>query len=229
MTSSAAENAALAGAPPAAIGLRERKKARTRATIRSEALRLFADRGFATTTVEQIAEAADVSPSTFFRYFPTKEAVVITDDFDPLIFQEFRNQPADTPPIRAFRNAIRIVFGQLTEASVEQELVRQRLLQTVPELRSAMLDEFGVSLGLLAEMIGERTGRTAEDPRVRTLAGAVIGVVLSVTLRHWHLTPPDPQLPPVRPETSPVSNDLMNQMIGEIDAALELLELGLPL
>jgi|SRR5690349_6682444 len=229
MTSSAAENAALAGAPAAAVGLRERKKARTRATIRSEALRLFAERGFATTTVEQIAEAADVSPSTFFRYFPTKEAVVTTDDFDPLIFQEFRNQPADAPPVRAFRNAIRIVFGQMTEASVEQELVRQRLLQTVPELRTAMLDEFGVSLGLLAEMIGERTGRPAEDLRIRALAGAVIGVVLSVTLQHWHLTPPDRPLSPVRPEIGSAPKDLMTALFGDVDAALELLELGLPL
>jgi len=66
-------------------GLRERKKAKTRAAIRREAMRLFREQGYEETTVEQIAEAAEVSPSTFFRYFPTKEDVVLQDDFDVVV------------------------------------------------------------------------------------------------------------------------------------------------
>jgi AcrR family transcriptional regulator len=221
MTSSAAEKATT-GMVPVAIGLRERKKARTRATIRAEAIRLFAEQGFANTTVEQIAEAADVSPSTFFRYFPTKEAVIVTDEQDPLVFQEFRDQPADVPPIRAFRNAIRIVFAQMSPAAAAQEHVRHQLLQTVPELRAAMLDVFGVSLGFLAELIGERVGRPADDQRVRTLAGAIIGVALSVTLRQWEL--------PVPGAADPESVlALLAELLNGMDEALELLELGLPL
>jgi AcrR family transcriptional regulator len=218
MTSSAPESAAPAGgrpagAAPAVIGLRERKKARTRATIRSEAIRLFSERGFAATTVEQIAEAADISPSTFFRYFATKEAVIVTDEYDPLMFQEFRDQPLELAPVRAFRNALRIVFGQMDEAALEQEQARQKLLQSVPELRSAMLEEFGVSIGLLAEMIGERVGKPADDLGVRTLAGAIIGVVLSVTVAYW---------------SSP-STEALLEISHLVDEALELLELGLPL
>jgi AcrR family transcriptional regulator len=215
MTSSPVERSAAAvEIPPAVIGLRERKKARTRATIRAEAIRLFSEQGFVATTVEQIAEAAEVSPSTFFRYFPTKEAVIITDEYDPLIFQEFRNQPADVPAVRAFRNAIRTVFGQMTPAGLEQEQIRQQLLRSVPELRSAMLEEFGMSLQFLAEMIGERVGRPADDLPVRALAGAIIGVVLSVTLAAWNAT------------TGPDQQALMT---SGIDAALEQLELGLPI
>ena len=87
------------------VGLRERKKARTRAAIREHALRLFREQGYHATTVEQIAEAAEVSPSTFFRYFPTKEDVVLQDDFDILGIAAFEAQPAELSPIAAFRAA----------------------------------------------------------------------------------------------------------------------------
>src|SRR5580658_2288546 len=86
-------------------GLRERKKARTRAAIRQHALRLILRQGYAATTVEQIAEAAEVSPATFFRYFPTKEDVVLQDDFDILAIAEMDAQPPELGPIEAFRAA----------------------------------------------------------------------------------------------------------------------------
>src|SRR6266540_3984051 len=81
------------------VSLRERKKARTRAAIREHAMRLFREQGFAETTVDQIAEAADVSPSTFFRYFPNKEAVILQDDYDPRIITAFRAQPPEISTI----------------------------------------------------------------------------------------------------------------------------------
>ena len=64
------------------LGLRDRKKIQTREAIRREAMRLIAVNGNANTTVEQIAEAAEVSPSTFFRYFPSKEMVLMANDLD---------------------------------------------------------------------------------------------------------------------------------------------------
>ena len=86
-------------------GLRERKKIRTRQTIRREAFRLIEENGYAATTVEQIAEAAEVSPSTFFRYFPTKESVLLADDMDPVILNALDEQPSDLSPSQAVRRA----------------------------------------------------------------------------------------------------------------------------
>ena len=97
-------------------GLRERKKARTRAAIREHALRLFREQGYQRTTVEQIAAAAEVSPSTFFRYFPTKEDLVLQDDMDTRMVEAFERQPAGLGVIAAIRGAIREAIASYGEA-----------------------------------------------------------------------------------------------------------------
>ncbi|HZZ53933.1 MAG TPA: TetR family transcriptional regulator, partial [Trebonia sp.] len=101
---------------PQQTSLRERKKARTRAAIREHALRLFREQGYDATTVEQIAAAAEVSPSTFFRYFPTKEDVVLQDGFDDRMFEAFDRQPPSLTPIAALRVAMRETIATFTPA-----------------------------------------------------------------------------------------------------------------
>ena len=161
-------------------GLRERKKERTRRTIRSQAFRLFREQGYSETTTEQIAAAADVSPSTFFRYFPTKEQLVLADDLDPLIIAAVRKQPADVPPLTALRLAALQVFGELSEEDREFEQTRQSFLFAVPELRLAVGLEFDRNIDLLAGLLAERTGRQPDDFELRVTAGAVSGAILSL-------------------------------------------------
>lgn len=177
----------VAGSPP---GLRERKKARTRAAIRQHAMRLFREQGFQATTVDQIAEAADVSQSTFFRYFRTKEDVVLQDDYDPRAVEAFKAQPPELPPLAALRNAIRTVYSELTPQEMEQERQRHRLILEVPELRGAILDEYTRTIRVIADVVSERVGRTPDDPAVRAFAGAVIGVAMAATLT-WAQGPPE--------------------------------------
>jgi AcrR family transcriptional regulator len=165
-----------------APGLRERKKARTRAAIQQHALRLFREQGYDATTVEQIAEAAEVSPSTFFRYFPTKEDVVLYDAFDPLLFAAFEAQPAALSPIQALRGAIREVFATLSAEELAEQRERATLMVAVPELRMRMLDQVVVATEQLAELVARRVGRRADDLAVRTFAGAVLGALMAPLL-----------------------------------------------
>ena len=190
--------------------MRERKKAKTRAAIQQHALRLFGEQGYNATTVEQIAEAAEVSPSTFFRYFPTKEDVVLYDAFDPVLVEAFRAQPAELSPIQALREAMWAVLAKLPTEELALQRERDVLIRSVPELRARMLDEFGRSMELLAEIVAERVGRRADELAVRTLAGAVIGVGISA----WYTAG---------------DHATTDDYLALMDAGLAHLEAGLPL
>jgi len=190
--------------------LRERKKAKTRAAIQQHALRLFGEQGYNATTVEQIAEAAEVSPSTFFRYFPTKEDVVLYDAFDPVLVEAFRAQPAELSPIQALREAMWAVLAKLPTEELALQRERDVLIRSVPELRARMLDEFGRNVELLAEVVAERVGRRADELAVRTLAGAVIGVGISA----WYTAG---------------DHATTDDYLALMDAGLAHLEAGLPL
>lgn len=194
-------------------GLRELKKARTRASIREHALRLFREQGYTATTVEQIAAAAEVSPSTFFRYFPTKEDVVIQDDFDLRMFEALERQPLDMAPLAAVRSAMREAVATLTED--EWALLRETTAMTadVPEIRARTLDEMTRMMDRMTEVLGRRAGRPATDPRVRTLTGAVLGVMMSTVISLDTMA----------------TGELGPEFFGRVDEGLALLAAGLPL
>ena len=195
-------------------GLRERKKARTRAAIREHALRRIRENGYQQTTVEQIAEAAEVSPSTFFRYFPTKEDVILQDDMDTRMIEALERQPPGLGPIAAVRAATRQVFASYTEADLDVIRQTTALTMTVPEVRARAMDEFTRTIAVISEALAKRAGRPADDLAVRAAAGAIIGVIMSITMpwTGW-------------------SSDRQNieDMFQRIDQALALLEAGLPL
>jgi EmrB/QacA subfamily drug resistance transporter len=166
---------------PARPGMRERKKARTRATIQACALRLFREQGYDATTIEQIIVAADVSETTFFRYFPTKEDVVLDDGYDPMLIEAFRAQPPGVPPLQALRAAFAASFAGMTALQQTEQNERIALTLTVPRLRAAMLDRVSQAMQLIALAMAERAGRRPDDLAVRAVAGAVVGAAVAVS------------------------------------------------
>ncbi|MFF1453260.1 TetR/AcrR family transcriptional regulator [Streptomyces sp. NPDC058274] len=173
--------------PPAAgprPGLRERKKMKTRATIREATYRLIQEQGYDATTVEQIAEAAEVSPSTVFRYFPSKEDIVLTDEYDPVLEEELRARPADEPWSDSLRHVLRKAIGLGNTEEPEVTRLRTRLMVDVPAVRSRMMENMSVTGRLLCRAIGERLGRDPDSLEVRVFAMSLIGGLLETSL-YW--------------------------------------------
>lgn len=163
-------------------GLRERKKAKTKFAIQEHAVRLFREQGYAATTVEQVAQAAEVSPSTVFRYFPTKEDLVIADQYDPIIFANFEAQPPELNLIQAWRAALRDSFAEMTPGELATQRDRGALLLTVPELWGATLHDVTEMVEILTRLSAKRVGRDPSDPALRNTVGAVFGVLLTAAL-----------------------------------------------
>lgn len=121
--------------------LREQKKARVRDTLRREALRLFSTQGYDATTVDEIAAAAGVSHMTFFRYFPTKEDVVLMDEFDPLLREWILTRPAGEAPMDRLRWVLVEGFREIYPLVRDELLVRMRLVVATPQLRARLWEQ----------------------------------------------------------------------------------------
>lgn len=158
----------------ATVSLRERKKAATRGRLMAHALRLFDERGFEATTVEEIAASADVAPRTFFRYFPSKVDVLFADhqDFVALLRGAVTTRPAGDSIIAAVRRVSHEWLDRVL-ADPSLFLVRSRLAATVPaaEAHSRYLDaEYE---DVIAEAVAAtRNSDPASDLEARLVARA---------------------------------------------------------
>lgn len=157
-------------------GLRERKKVRIRGEIREHALRLFLERGYEATTVQQIADAADVSLSTLFRYFPTKAQIVLPVDLPTLVRNAFDAQPPEDTVFDAIGTALRETFAELSMVHADGDGQLENAASTLARARDALLGEATGAVGLFAELIGERWHRDPHDPLVQAAAGGVVGI-----------------------------------------------------
>ena len=164
-------------------GLRERKKIKLRRAIQTAALRLFETQGYEHTTVEQIAEAAETSTTTFYRYFPTKEDVVLDNDASPRFEATVATRPAGEPLTATIRAAMAAVVAA-AEADRDLTLARMRLVATVPALESRYAGEERRTIDVLTRLLANHTGRPADDYQLELVAYVLAGVVFTAS-RRW--------------------------------------------
>ena len=178
----------LAGEAEDVPGLRERKKAMTRLALEDAALELFATKGFDHTTVDEIADACNVSRRTFFRYFASKEDIFSgdKDDHDAQMFELIAARPADEPALVSLRVAVLAMAADL--ATDRSRLVaKAQIINETPSLRSAGLDHEQRTIDDIVEALARRSsGPVDEDDvfRLRLVTQAAVGA-LRAAINRW--------------------------------------------
>ncbi|MGH3623780.1 MAG: TetR family transcriptional regulator [Sciscionella sp.] len=169
-----------------AEGLRERKKRATRAALSAAALRLSAERGMDNVTIEEIAQAVDVSTRTFFNYFSSKEEAIMADNEQRAekMYAALLARPAGEPIMLGVRNAVLAVLDEIGEPS--REWAEQvRLVHKTPSLLPhQMAANAEVERGL-ARVIAERTGVDPEESMHPALVAASAGMAVRVAAERW--------------------------------------------
>jgi AcrR family transcriptional regulator len=204
-----------------AQGLRERKKQRTRDTLLRSALVLFTERGYEATTVDDIAEAAEVSQRTFFRYFASKEeaAFFVSRLAESHFVDAVRRRPPEEAPLDAMRQALVECWdtiGEAVEQLVPLELHMRfyRVIESTPALLAAHLRRATELEEEIARIVARRENVDVDaDPRPRVVVAA-FGAVMRVTERIWS-TRDDAGLASLRELTAAYLDQVVPALTGD--------------
>jgi AcrR family transcriptional regulator len=157
------------------------KAERTRAALFRAALELFDERGYDSTTAAAIADRAGVSEMTFFRYFPSKDSVLIADPYDPLIAEAIVRQPSDASPMAAAIGAIAEGWRSVPPPASAEVRDRLKIVSRTPSLRGAIARNNVATEAAIAGALVAR-GVAASDARIT--AAATMGA-LTASLLEW--------------------------------------------
>lgn len=175
-------------AADATMGLRERKKAMTRTALEDAALELFTRKGFDHTTVDEIADACNVSRRTFFRYFASKEDIFSGDKdvHESEMFDLIAARPADEPALASLRATLIALAADL-EADRPRMVAKVRIINETPSLRSAGLEHEQGTIDLVVDALARRSEAEVDDEarfRLRLVTQAAIGA-LRAAIDRW--------------------------------------------
>ncbi len=166
--------------------LREHKRQRTKERIQDEAFALVRRDGFNATTIEAIAEAAEVSPSTVYRYFGTKEGVLLWDELEPPSWDVLHEELEQRPPLDALLVTFERVMQLGFHVPDEEMRARVRLIFELPQLRSAFRDALADYEREFASVITERSDVGRLEARV--IAVVAVGTFAAV-MEDWAMAP----------------------------------------
>ncbi|MEO6532346.1 MAG: TetR family transcriptional regulator [Pseudolysinimonas sp.] len=155
------------------------KRERTRDALMTAALELFEERGYDATTAAAIADRAGVTEMTFFRHFPSKDAVLIADPYDPLIADAIRRQPASRPALAAAIGGIAAAWTSVPAPVSAEVRARLRIVSRTPSLRGALARNSAQTEAAIAEALVDR-GSSSSDGRIA--ASATLGALNSALL-----------------------------------------------
>jgi AcrR family transcriptional regulator len=173
---------------------RQRKKTATRDRIRASALRLFREQGYDATTVEQIAAAAGVSHMTFFRYFPAKEDVALSDSYDPLIATFIAQTPATWPLIQRIRTVLVQGLRQVYDADRDILLAQNKLIVSTPALRERLWAHQIATQQLILQALGTDQDNPHPSFQDRVTVAASLAAATTAILA-WVENDGTPELP----------------------------------
>ncbi len=170
--------------------LRERKKQKTRRLLSEIALRRFAEKGVDATTVEEICEEAEVSVSTFFRYFPSKEAAVFADENEKVevVREVLDTAPADEPLPDVLRRAALNLIDYDLENKLELHRYRE-MLASEPALAAYSLQVQNTSMAIFTDLIARRLGVDAETDMRPQLIVAMAYAAVNSAWSAWTSSP----------------------------------------
>jgi AcrR family transcriptional regulator len=165
-------------------GLRARQRAAAIRRIQEAALDLFDERGFENVTIEEIAEAADVSPSSVYRYLGTKEGVVLYDEFDFRLIDAVEAELAAHAPVDAVRRAVASVMAAFFGR--DEALARRKLRYAFenPHLRAATTQQIDQFAQLVADALARAAGRDASELEIQVIATTLVWS-LTTAARIW--------------------------------------------
>lgn len=165
-------------------GLRSRKKVKTRLAIEDAALELFDEQGYDTTTVEQISERAEVSTTTFFRYFPTKAEVVLSDQGQqlPALHQAILDRPPLETDLVACHRAIHAAW--VVEIDAGRTARKAAVVAASPVLQGLSYQNGLRWMETIPDALAVRRGLAHPDERCLLAARVVLGVLAS-GLESW--------------------------------------------
>ncbi len=186
-------------------GLWARKKSAAMRRIQAEALDMFDAHGYEAVTIEQVAEAADVSPSSVYRYFGTKEQLILFDEFDVRLIDRIEAELADHPLVEAVRSAMASLLADYFDRDESQARRKMRYAMEEPALQASQLASTDAFAGQVERVLAQH-GIADLEARV-TAASLVWALVAAV--RHWH------------------DAGYATPLREEMDAALAILERGL--